>query len=42
MARDTLLTYPHFGEKNKIHNGDSLLQLGAFIVQRGKPISFHS
>ena len=42
VARDTLLTYPDFDETFKIHTDDSAFQLGAVIIQKVKPISFHS
>ena len=42
VARDTLLTYPDFNEKFKIHTNASLFQLGAFISHKGKPIAFYS
>ena len=42
VARDTSLTYPDFNGTLKIHTDASELQLGAFISQKGKPISFYS
>ena len=42
MARDTLLTYPDFNETFKIHTDASAFQLGAVIIQKGKPIAFYS
>ena len=42
MAGDTLLTYPDFNEAFKIRTDGSASQLGAFIIQKGKPIDFYS
>ena len=42
VARDTLLIYPDFNKRYDIHMGDSEYQLGAVIVQDGKPIAFYS
>ena len=42
VARDILLDYPEFNEKFKIHNNDSDFQIGRFIIQKGKPITFYS
>ena len=42
MARDTLLTYPYFNETFKIYTDSSAFQLGAVIIQKGKPITFYS
>ena len=42
VARDSLLTYPHFNETFKIHTDASAFQLGAIIIQKGKPISFYN
>ena len=42
LARDTLLTYPNFNETFKIHTNASAFQLGAVIIQKGKPIVFYS
>ena len=42
VARNTLLTYPDFDETFKIHNNASAFQLGAVIIQKGKPIAFYS
>ena len=42
MARDTLLTYPDFHEKYKIHTDASAFHLGAVVSQKGKPIVFYS
>ena len=42
VARDTLSTYPDFNETFKICTDASALQLGAFIIQKGKNIVFYS
>ena len=42
MACDNLLTYPDFNETFKIHTNASALQLGAVIIQKGKPIALYS
>ena len=42
MACDNLLPYPDFSETLKIHNDASAFQLGAVIIQKGKPIAFYS
>ena len=42
MARDTLLTYPDFNGRFKIHTDAIVFQLGAVIGQKGKPITFYS
>ena len=42
VARDTLLTYTDFNETFKTHTDASTLQLGAVIIQKGKPIAFYS
>ena len=41
MACDTLLTYPDFNEKFKIHTDAGNFKLGAVILQKGKPIAFY-
>ena len=41
VACDTLLTYSDFNEEFKIHTKASNLQLGAFIIQNGKPTTFY-
>ena len=41
VAHDTLLNYPNFNEKIKIHANASAFQLGAVISQKGKPIAFY-
>ena len=42
IAKETLLTYPDFNKKFKIHTDASKVQLGACISQEGKPIAFYS
>ena len=42
VDRTTLLTYPGFNENFKIYTDASNLQLGAVILQKGKPIAFYS
>ena len=42
VARDTLLTYSYFNKIFKTRTNASAFQLGAVIVQKGKPISFYS
>ena len=42
MARDTSLTYPNFNETFNIHTDAIYFQLGAVIIQKVKPIAFHS
>ena len=42
MPRDNLLAYPNFNEEFKIHTYARKFQLGAVIIQNGKPIIFHS
>ena len=37
-----LLAYPNFGEGFEIHTDARLFQLGACILQNGKPIAFYS
>ena len=41
VARDTLLNCQNSNKTFKIHTDDSALQLGAVIIQKGKPISFY-
>ena len=38
VARDTLLAYLYFNEEFKIHTN---FQLGAIIIQKGKPTAFY-
>jgi hypothetical protein len=42
MARETILAYPNFEIPFKIHTDASAYQLGACILQNGKPIAFYS
>ena len=42
MAHDTLLTYTDFNETFIIHIDADVLQLGAVITQKGKPINLYS
>ena len=42
IAQEMLLAYPKFDEIFDIHMDTSLLQLGACILQNGKPIAFYS
>ena len=42
IMRETLLAYPNFSEVFDIHTDASLTQLGACILQNGKPIAFYS
>ena len=42
VARDTLLTYLYFNETFKLCTDASAFQLGAVIIQEGKPIDFYS
>ena len=41
VAHDTLLAYPDFNEKIKIHTDASKVQLGAVIIQNDKPIDLY-
>ena len=42
VARNTLLTYLYFNETFKIHTDASAFQLGAVIIQKGRPIDFYN
>ena len=42
VVRETLLTYPDFNKTFEIQTDASDLQLGACIMQEGKPIAFYS
>ena len=42
VDRDTLLTYINSNETFKIHTDAIAFQLGAHIIQKGKPITFYS
>jgi len=41
-SKSTLLAYPDFSKKFVIHTDASHMQLGAVILQDGKPIAFYS
>jgi hypothetical protein len=42
IAKETLLTFPDFSKEFEIHTDASKLQLGACILQNGKPVAFYS
>ena len=42
IAHETLLAYPDFNKKFTIHTDASDYQLGAVIMQEGKPLAFYS
>ena len=42
VACDTLLIYPDFNKCFDIHTDSSDFQIGAVIIQNGKPIAFYS
>ena len=42
ISHDTLLAYPYFNKRFDIHTDPSDYQLGAVIIQNGKPIAFYS
>ena len=42
VAQDTILAYPDFNKKFTIHTDTSDFQLGAVILQEGKPLAFYS
>ena len=42
IAKETLLAYPNFNKKFTIHTDASDFQLGAVIMQEGKPLAFFS
>ena len=42
MSKETLLTYPDFSKEFHIYTDASDLQLGAVIMQDGKPIAYYS
>ena len=41
VAYDTLFTYPDFNKIFKIHTNNRKLQLGAFIIHKGKAITLY-
>ena len=42
IAKETILTYPDFSKKFTIHTDASDVQMGAVIMQEGKPLAFYS
>ena len=42
VSQNTLLAYPDFNKRFDMHTNASDYQLGAVIIQNGKPIAFHS
>jgi RNase H-like domain found in reverse transcriptase len=42
VAREVLLAYPNFLLPFEIHTDASHLQLGAVILQQGKPVAFYT
>ena len=42
IARETILAYPDFNKKFSIYTDASDFQLGAVIMQEGKPLAFYS
>ena len=42
VAREVLLAYPDFSQKFEIYTDASKYQLGAVIMQAGKPIAYYS
>ena len=42
IARETILAYPNFNKKFTIYTDASDFQLGAVIMQEGKPLAFYS
>jgi RNase H-like domain found in reverse transcriptase len=42
IAKEALLAYPDFAKEFVIHTDASHTQLGAVILQQGKPIAFYS
>ena len=40
LARETILAYPTYGEHFEIYADASQRQLGAVIVQNGRPLAF--
>ena len=42
MSRQTLLVYPNFSQPFHIFADGSKVQLGAVIMQNGKPVAFYS
>ena len=42
IFKEIILSYPDFSNNFTIHTDALYMQLGAFIMQEGKPISFYS
>jgi RNase H-like domain found in reverse transcriptase len=42
IAKETFLTYPNFRKLFEIHTDVSNVQLGACILQEGRPVAFYS
>jgi len=42
IAKETLLAYPNFNKPFQTHTDASHYQLGAVVLQEGKPIAFYS
>ena len=42
ISKETILTYPDFSKKFTIHTDASDVQMGAVIMQEGKPLAFYS
>ena len=42
ITADVMLSFPDLGRPFKIHTGASDYQLGAMIMQKGKPIALYS
>ena len=40
LARDTMLAYPDYSKPFELYTDASALQMGAVIVQDGRPIAF--
>jgi RNase H-like domain found in reverse transcriptase len=41
IAKETLRTYPNFNKMFEIHTDASKIQLGACILQEGRPVVFY-
>ena len=42
IARETVLAFPDFSKEFHIHTDSSKFQLGAVIMQEGRPLAFYS
>ena len=42
VSHETLLTFPDFNEEFHVHTDASDYQLGAVVMQKGRPLAFHS